>query len=252
MTIGERERVPFVRHDYFVEEWEAVGRILVKGYMSISYFPTFLSKTFLCYCLFGNQVPDAIFLDSFTKYLSLVEEELIVDIIRKTQLPDDEDEFTDFLDRFQCRRVVSNENVNKIILEISKQELIQKPHLMIASLQPFVQQLKQYPQFQSISSVECLYDTLKPTTKKVLSSFVSNPESEGERDAFKFLQRFVRGLDMSKLERFLRFTTGMDILVGKNIEVTFIKCEGLGARPIAHTCGPVLEIPSTLLKLRRV
>ena len=241
MTIGERERVLFVRHDYFVEEWEAVGRILVKGYMSIS----FLSKAFLCYCLFGNQVPDAIFLDSFTKYLSLVEEELIVDIIRKTQLPDDEDEFTDFLDRFQCRRVVSNENVNKIILEISKQELIQKPHLMIASLQPFVQQLKQYPQFQSISSVECLYDTLKPTTKKVLSSFVSNPESEGERDAFKFLQRFVRGLDMSKLERFLRFTTGMDILVGKNIEVTFIKCEGLGARPIAHTCGPVLEIPST-------
>ena len=50
---------------------------------------------------------------------------------------------------------------------------------------------------------------------------------------------------MSKLEKFLRFTTGMDILVGKNIEVTFIKCEGLGARPIAHTCRPVLEIPST-------
>ena len=36
MTIGERGRVPFVRHDYFVEEWEAVGRIIVKGYMSIS------------------------------------------------------------------------------------------------------------------------------------------------------------------------------------------------------------------------
>ena len=106
-----------------------------------------------------------------------MEGELIVDIITKTQLPDDEDEFNDFLDRFQCRRVVSNENVNKIILEISKQELIQKPHLMIASLQPFVQQLKKYPQFQSISSVECFYDTLKPTTKKVLFSFVSNPES---------------------------------------------------------------------------
>ena len=150
MTIGERERVPFVRHDYFVEEWEAVGRILVKGYMSISYYTTFLSKAFLCYCLFGNQVPDSIFIDSFTKHLSPMEEELTVDIVRKNQLPDDEDEFTDFLDRFQCRRVVSNENVNKIILEISKQELVSIPHLMIASLQPFVQQLKQYPQFQSI------------------------------------------------------------------------------------------------------
>ena len=97
-----------------------------------------------------------------------MEEELIVDIVRKNQLPDDKDEFTDFLDRFQCRGVVSNENVNKIILEISKQELVSKPHLMITSLQPFVQQLKQYPQLQSISAVECLYDSLKPTTKKVL------------------------------------------------------------------------------------
>ena len=121
MTLGERERVPFVRHDYFVQEWEAVGRILVKGFVSVSYFPTFLSKAFLCYCLFGNQVPDSMFVDSFTKYLSPVEEEFIVDIIRKNQLPDD-DEFTDFLERFKCRRVVTTENLSQVILEISKQE----------------------------------------------------------------------------------------------------------------------------------
>ena len=44
MTLGERERVPFVRHDYFVQEWEAVGRILVKGFVSVSYFPTFFQR----------------------------------------------------------------------------------------------------------------------------------------------------------------------------------------------------------------
>ena len=60
-----------------------MGRILVKGFVSVSYFPTFLSKAFLCYCLFGNQVPDSMFVDSFTKYLSPVEEKFIVDIIRK-------------------------------------------------------------------------------------------------------------------------------------------------------------------------
>lgn len=244
MTLGERERVPFVRHDYFVQEWEAVGRILVKGFVSVSYFPTFLSKAFLCYCLFGNQVPDSMFVDSFTKYLSPVEEEFIVDIIRKNQLPDD-DEFTDFLERFKCRRVVTTENLSQVILEISKQELVQKPHLMISSLQPFVQQLKQYPQFQTITAVEGFYDSLKPTTKKVLSCLTSNPQSDGERDAFKFLQRFVRGLEMPKLLQFLRFTTAMDVMIDKKIEVAFIKCEGLSARPIAHTCGPLLEIPST-------
>ena len=50
---------------------------------------------------------------------------------------------------------------------------------------------------------------------------------------------------MSKLSTFLQFTTGMDILVGKKIQVTFIKYKGLRTRPIAHTCGPLLEIPST-------
>lgn len=47
MTIGERERVPFVRHDHFIKEWGAIGRILVKGFRSVSYFPLFLSKA-LC------------------------------------------------------------------------------------------------------------------------------------------------------------------------------------------------------------
>jgi len=42
-----------------------------------------LSKAFLCYCLFGNQVPDSMFVDPFTKYLSPVEEEFIADVIGK-------------------------------------------------------------------------------------------------------------------------------------------------------------------------
>lgn len=50
---------------------------------------------------------------------------------------------------------------------------------------------------------------------------------------------------MQKLVHFSRLTTGMDIMVGKKIEVGFIKCEGVASRPIAHTCGPLLEIPST-------
>ena len=50
---------------------------------------------------------------------------------------------------------------------------------------------------------------------------------------------------MPKLVQFLRFTTGMDIRVGKNTEVGFIKSQGATSRPIAHTYGLLLEIPST-------
>jgi hypothetical protein len=35
MTNGER--VPYVRHDHSVNEWQAIGRILVQGYKMVSY-----------------------------------------------------------------------------------------------------------------------------------------------------------------------------------------------------------------------
>lgn len=245
MTIGERERVPFVRHDHFVEEWEAIGRILVKGYVTLSYYPAFLSKAFICYCLFGNQVPDGLLLDSFKKYLSSEEEELVESVLENHCLPDDREEFDDFLERFNCRTLVKSENLLQVLLEIAKQELIQKPHLMIASWQSIMHQLKCYPQFQSVAAVKAYYDSLLPSNKKVLGMLVSNPNTDAERDAFKFLQKFIRGLDMSKLIRFLCFTTAMDVIVGNKLEVTFIKSEGFSSRPIAHTCGPVLELPSS-------
>lgn len=244
MTIGDREKVPFVSHDHFVEEWECLGRILIKRFESVSYFPTFLSKEFLCYCLFGNQVPNSILIDSFSTYLSPLEEELILDVMIKNELPDDEDELNDFLERYQCTKVVNNKNISKVTLKISKQELVQKPHLMTVTLHPFVKQLPKNSQSQSVPVIEVLYEFCKPTVKKVLSCLISNPCSEGERGAFTFLQRVVRVMDMQKLVHFARFTTGMDIIVGKKIEVGFIKCEGVASRPIAHTCGPLLEIPS--------
>ena len=245
MTIGERERVPFVRHDHFVDEWEAIGRILVKGYMSVKYYPLFISQAFICYCLFGNEVPDDLLLDSFLKYLAPEEEKLLQPILETSSLPSDREEFDDFLERFNCRTLVTNTNCIKVLLEIAQQEIIQKPHLMIAAWQSTCHQLKLYPAFYTIAAVKTFYNSLLPTTKKVLDMLVANPTNDAERDALKFLQRFIRGLETSKLVQFLRFTTATDVIVGNKLAISFVKSEGFSSRPIAHTCGPVLELPSS-------
>ncbi|KAJ7386720.1 hypothetical protein OS493_006732 [Desmophyllum pertusum] len=221
MTIGERERVPFVRHDHFIKEWEAVGRILVKGFISVSYFPLFLSKAFMCYCLFDAEVPDSILLESFMKYLSPVEEELVKDYLVKDCFPENEND--------ECKNswkgsIAEQESVRRILV---------------------VERLKQYPQFQSISSIQGLYDACKPTNKKVLETLEAHPNTEAERDALKFLQRYIRGLDNAKLIQFLRFTTASDALIANKIEIAFTRLEGAACRPIAHTCGPLLELPCT-------
>ena len=95
------------------------------------------------------------------------------------------------------------------------------------------------------SSFGAIYEALNPTTKKVLKSLLCTPKTDSERDVYKFLQRFISGLDMAKLLNFLQFTTAMDIMGTQDLIVSFISTQGFGSRPIAQTCGPLLEVPST-------
>ena len=127
---------------------------------------------------------------------------MVESLLKSNGIPEDREEFDDFLERFRCRRNVKDENLLKVLLEIARQELIQKPHLMIASWQSVVQELMSNQPLRSVESLEAFYEDLKPTAKKILNSLMSNPVTEGERDAFKFLQKFIRGLDSSKFSKF--------------------------------------------------
>jgi hypothetical protein len=64
-----------------------------------------------------------------------------------------------------------------------------------------------------MEGIQQFYDMVKPTNKKVLQKLDANPLTDSERDAVKFLQRYLRGLDNSKLLQFLRFTTASDIMI---------------------------------------
>ena len=66
-----------------------------------------------------------------------------------------------------------------------------------------------------------------------------------ETEAMAHLKRFIRGLDEAKLPTFLRFTTAADVIVTDALTISFTNSEGLQRRPIAHTCGCTLEVPST-------
>ena len=61
---------------------------------------------------------------------------------------------------------------------------------------------------------------------------------------FDFLKKFVRTLRQDDLTKFLRYSTG-DVVCVENIKVMFIKSSEAGRAIIAHTFGPVLEVPTT-------
>ena len=59
----------------------------------------------------------------------------------------------------------------------------------------------------------------------------------------KYLKRYIRGLDKVFLLKFLCFVTGTNIVSNiSKLPVSSIKMQDFQRRPIAHTCGPWLEM----------
>eukprot|EP00794_Sanderia_malayensis_P020779 gene20779-22807_t len=243
LLIGQAHRLPYVRHDLYVQEWEAVGRILHLAYSQYSYFPLILSSAFVCFILF-DMVPQDILLESFYLYLAPDESDTLKQSIQDFDTCD-EDELMDVLDRFKCRRQVKASNIKEIVLELATQELIQKPHLMTTAMRPSFLKLKEFKPFQNPENVREFYNSKSPTPQKVLNLIKASPQNDREREMISFLQRYIRGLDSSQLQKFLRFTTGADVISVEKIEVSFVFLEGLARRPVARTCTPLLELPNT-------
>jgi len=61
----------------------------------------------------------------------------------------------------------------------------------------------------------------------------------------KHLKRFIRGLDTTKLGKFLQFVTVSDIMLCNHIYVSFTRLDGLQRRSVAHTCTFTLAIQCT-------
>ncbi len=97
-TIGERERVPALRHDFQQNEWTPVARILVKGFLDLGYFPVMLSETFFAGVVFGeSQIAQEVLLQSFKRYLAKDEEAVICQALGENDISE---EFVELLDRF--------------------------------------------------------------------------------------------------------------------------------------------------------
>ena len=72
----------------------------------------------------------------------------------------------------------------------------------------------------------------------------SQPLNEAESQCLDYLETFIRSLDAPALGTFLKFTTGSDIQP-ECLEVSLTSMDDYLWRPIAHTCGPLLELPKT-------
>ena len=70
---------------------------------------------------------------------------------------------------------------------------------------------------------------------------------KSESDSFKYLKRYIREIDMDT-KMLLRFLTASDLMLYNSegnffkIQVKIVDLEGIARRPVAYTCGRVLDL----------
>jgi hypothetical protein len=247
LATGASEKVPAIHHDYQQSEWKSIARILVAGFTKFGYFPVTLSSAFIASCLFPEELlPKEWLVESFHQYISKDESETPKrSVTDECPDPSTDEDVTDLLTSYNCRRVVRKDTMPKIIEELAHQEIIQRPKYVANAWSPIVNELKRFKEFETVDSLVSLYEAKKPTQKKVCKLLTSNPATDAQRECFSHLKRFVKSLDDNLVSVFLQYATGSNIIAVDSIEVAFSEESGKTRRPVAHTCAPLLVIPST-------
>lgn len=245
LSIGSKEKSPIIRHEYQKMEWEAIARLLVYGYKAVGYFPLQLSHIFMSTCLFGDDhLTRPALLDSFHSYITSEDREIFDKCVSNDFDPTNE-EIIEFLSNWNCHRLPTKDNIQDILYELAHQELIQKPRYIANCWGPILSILKVDPAFQTIERLTNLYDCKRPSARKILRMIDAETENDSQRRALDHLKRYVRSLEGNTLKKFLHFVTGSDVIVCDKITVEFTSLDGFNRRPIVHTCGPMIELPTT-------
>ena len=140
--------------------------------------------------------------------------------------------------------------VRKIAIQIACSELLQLPmHTMASIKQGMTMSIQGKQLWQNISKqdIDAIYSEQSPCPSKVTSLLVTQREdlSKEESKVFGYLKRYVASTDQKKCESFLRYCTASNTIVVDKISVNFFKSVAMEPLPRAHTCGAVLEMPSS-------
>lgn len=242
---GADMRVPSLTPKWQEEEWRAIGRILAKGFIDQGYFPLRLASAFTTALIFGEHaVSTDLLFESLLLYLGRCDRDLVTTALKGNIDSDGQDELIDLLDRLGVTVVPTQDNLKAVLLQAAHKLFIQKPKYALDNMSSVSVTLLS-TKIKTPKDIQCLYENKKPTCRKVLKLIEANPETPAENQSFRYLQQYIRELDEVGLRNIMRFVTGSDIICVAKIHVTFTVLEGLSRRPVAHTCGALLELPST-------
>ena len=142
------------------------------------------------------------------------------------------DELMDLLSSYNCFRVLKENNFKNIIVELSHQELIQKPKYIINCFGMAFRHhlLKKFP---NDSNIYDFYEEEMPTHTKVLKKLFLDEMNERQKLVSDFLKGYIKSFDKIEFKLFLRFVVGSDNIP---VEINVVFCKQTIRAPRSRVC----------------
>ncbi len=250
--------VPLNNPHYDIFHYKVLGTILLHGYMMCGHIPNRISFPVIAKTFLGCEVniPNAILIDSFIDYLSEYESSQIQEaqyLISKADKNDAlppiiEQNLIQVLSRMGCHSIPTAKNLQSLLIDVAKYELITKPSGAIYNLHAGVPQ-QYYPFIAtfSVASLYSIYTSSNVSQASVLKMITDDQDylNANEERIHGYLKSLIGNLSNIDLRNFVRFVTGSSVLLNNKITVSFNSLGGLARRPIAHTCSYILELSTT-------
>ena len=195
-------------------------------------------------------IPDDIILESFVDYLVQYEGQTLkraFQAIRSNQFsPQLSNELLSLLSRHGCVEVPKPGNLKSLVTQVARHEFTVKVSGATHAIHSGLPQ--DHQSFWAKFSVTDLYSLYKSlaTPGKVIGMILEPLNmNSAEQRVFNYFLQFIGSLSPDELRLLLRFMTGSSVVLADTIGVTFNATSGMSRFPIAHTCSPAIELPST-------
>ena len=96
---------------------------------------------------------------------------------KEGKLEANNDDELEVLSSYKCYKNPTKENIELIITQLAQQGLVQKPKYISNCWKAIISSLKSFSQFKSLDSMTEMYETKKPTGKKVIKLLAANPQT---------------------------------------------------------------------------
>lgn len=247
--------IPAVHHKVDMNKFPILGKIISHGYLVCGHFPLRIAFPIIASSLLGPHVniPDYIILESFVDYLVQYEGQTLKKAFQAAAVCPNQfsqqlsSELMSLLSRHGCVEVPRPANIKSLVTQVARHEFTVKVLAATHSIHSGLPQDHQlfWAKF-SVSQLYSLYRSLTATPGKIIG-MVSEPlnMNSGEQRVFGYFLQFIGNLNPDELRLLLRFITGSSVVIAEKIDVAFNATSGLSCFPFAHTCSPVIELPST-------